>query len=154
MIYRLEKDFPGDMGVPDDACRGAHTERAVKAIADSLMVKEAVSIGNLRMCRLLPLSCIALLESFDILINLNSTMASHIEALEADVGHCRRYVDMSPMSIKAFLPHLGYEKALQLLEEFRAGVTQDLADFLRARLGAELVENLISQHNLTSPGYI
>ncbi|MGV8122633.1 MAG: aspartate ammonia-lyase [Candidatus Xenobiia bacterium LiM19] len=126
---------------------------ALKVIANDLMITEAASRASLQICEFIPLLAHALLESFDILINLNNTMASHIEAIEADAGHCRRYVDMSPMTITAFLPQLGYEKALQLLEEFRAGRTHDLADFLRARLGAELVEKVLSPHNLTSLGY-
>ncbi|MHC9543557.1 MAG: aspartate ammonia-lyase [Vulcanimicrobiota bacterium] len=126
---------------------------AVKVIANDVIITEAASRGSLQICEFLPLLGHAMLESFDILINLNNTMVSHIEALEADNVMCRRYVDNSPMSITAFLPHLGYEKAQQLLEEFRAGGTQDLADFLRARLGAELVEKVLSPYNLTSLGY-
>jgi len=126
---------------------------AMKVMANDMLVTEAASRGSLQICEFMPLLAHALLESFEILINLNNILSSHMAALKADAARCRNYVDMSPMTITAFLPHLGYEKALALLEEFRAGGKLDLAAFLRSRLGSDLVDRVLSPQNLTSLGY-
>jgi len=69
----------------------------------------------------------------------------------------RRIFYDSPTLIAAFIPHIDYERASALAEEFaRAktkGVAPDLRAFLTERLGAELVDKVLSTSYLIGLGY-
>jgi aspartate ammonia-lyase len=57
------------------------------------------------------------------------------------------------MVITAFIPSLGYERALELVEEFRKSGETDIRAFLKTRLDPELVENVLRPQNLVALGY-
>ena len=58
-----------------------------------------------------PLLGHALLESLDLLININGLLTSHVRGIQANKEKCEEYFNASPMIITALLPEIGYQKA-------------------------------------------
>jgi len=131
----------------------AAIQAGAKVIANDLIVTEASSKSSLQINEFMPLLAHAMLESLDILININGILAPHIELIKADQEKCREYFEKSPVIITAFLPHIGYEKAEVLLKEFSSSKKTNLREFLSEKLGKEIVEKTLSAHNLISLGY-
>ena len=101
----------------------------------------------------LPALANALLESLDLLVNINRIFAAHVLAIKANEAKCREYFDRSPGIIAALLPQIGYEKAQALLKEFNAAGKINLREFLSDKLGKELIERVFDPYNLISLGY-
>jgi aspartate ammonia-lyase len=57
------------------------------------------------------------------------------------------------MIITAFLPHIGYDRANALLQEFFSSGRNNLREFLSEKLGGKVVEKILSPYQLTSLGY-
>jgi aspartate ammonia-lyase len=57
------------------------------------------------------------------------------------------------MIITAFLPHIGYDRANGLLQEFFSSGRSNLREFLSEKLGRGLVEKILSPYRLVSLGY-
>jgi aspartate ammonia-lyase len=131
----------------------ATMQAAIKVLANDFIITEACSRSTFQINEFLPLLAHAILESLDILININSILADHIEAIKANEAKCRQYFDQSPMIITAFLPSLGYDRANELLQEFFSSGRNNLREFLSEKLGAGLVEKILSPYRLISLGY-
>jgi len=131
----------------------AAIQAGMKVIADDLIITQACSRGSLQINEFMPVIAQALLESLDILINVNRVFASHAAGVTADKTRCRWYFDRSPAIIAVLLPHIGYNKAERLLAEFKDSGEEDLRVFLSGRLGRELTGKVFDPHNLISLGY-
>ncbi len=131
----------------------AAIQAGTKAIANDLIVTEACSKSSLQINEFMPLLAHAMLESLDILVNINNMLAPHIEGIKAGAEKCREYLDKSPAIITAFLPSIGYERAEALLKEFSSSGKKNLREFLVEKLGEDTVDKTLSPHNLTSLGY-
>lgn len=125
----------------------------MKVMANDFLVAECSSRGSLQINEFLPLLGSSLLESLDLLNAVDSLLAPHIAAVQADEKMCRLHFEKSPMIVTALLPHIGYEKATLLIEEFFTTGRDNLRDFLAERLGSTLVDSAFSPHSLTSLGY-
>ncbi|MDD4013167.1 MAG: aspartate ammonia-lyase [Candidatus Omnitrophica bacterium] len=125
----------------------------LKVIANDLLVAEAVSRSTLQICEFMPLVSCALLESINILVNADRILAGHLEGLKAQEEVCRRNMDTCDAIVTAFLPVLGYEKAAELLKEYRDGGGRKIREFLSAKLGAEIVNRMLSPAKLIALGY-
>jgi aspartate ammonia-lyase len=101
----------------------------------------------------MPLLAHAFLESLDLLSRINLIFAKMVLAIGANEEKCREYFDKSPTIITALLPHIGYEKAEELLKEFSASGKNNLREFLSEKLGKELIERVFDPYNLISLGY-
>jgi aspartate ammonia-lyase len=131
----------------------AAIQTGIKAIANDLIVTEVCSRSTLQINEFLPLLAHSLLESLDLLIHLNTILAEHIEGISAGEGKCREHFDKSPMIITAFLPHLGYDRAGELLKDFMSSGRENLKEFLSEKLGKDFVEKILSPYHLTALGY-
>ncbi|MFZ2384650.1 MAG: aspartate ammonia-lyase [Candidatus Omnitrophota bacterium] len=131
----------------------AAAQAGMKVIANDLIITQACSSGSLQINEFMPAIAQALLESLDILININRLFASHAAGITADEKKCRWYFDRSPAIITALLPHIGYAKAQELLAEFNNSGGDDLRVFLSGKLGGELIEKVFDPYNLISLGY-
>ena len=89
----------------------------------------------------------------EILIKTNEMLEKYVREIKPNPEKCREYLDRNPIMITAFVPHIGYEKASILLKEFFASGKDNLREFLKEKLGKEMVEKLLSPHNLMSLGY-
>lgn len=125
----------------------------MKVIANDGIITETVSRGSLQINEYLPLLAQALLESLDLLINIDTLLVKYIKDIEADQEICEQYFDRSPMIITALLPAIGYEKATQLIAEFFSGREKNMRLFLEQKLGKEMVIKFLSPFQLTVLGY-
>ncbi len=131
----------------------ASMQAGMKVIANDFIVTETVSRGTLQINEFLPLLAHAILESLDILVNINDLLSEHVNQIRADEEKCREYFDKSPMLITALLPVIGYEKATELIGEFLSAGQKDMRRFLENKLGKELVKKTFSPDRITALGY-
>jgi aspartate ammonia-lyase len=131
----------------------AAIQAGMKVIANDMIITDACSRSSLQINEFMPLLAHSLLESLDILIAVNKTLAGHVSLIAADEKACRGYFEKSPMIITALVPHLGYEKASGLIEEFFASGRENLKEFLIGKIDKDLIEKVFSPYNLTSLGY-
>ncbi|MFB3895322.1 MAG: aspartate ammonia-lyase [bacterium] len=152
----LPKVQPGSSIMPqkvNPVILEAAIQTGLKVIGNDLMITEAASRSSFQINEFMPVIAHALLNSLKILVNINGILTSHIELITAKKENNLRYVDTSPMIITAFLPHIGYEKATALLQEFNKTGSNNLRDYLTEKLGKELVDRVLSPENLVSLGY-
>ncbi len=125
----------------------------MKVIANDAIIADAASRGTLQINEFLPLLAHGLLESLDLLVNINSLLATHVKGIVADEAKCAQYFNSSPMIITALLPAIGYERATELITEFSAGSENNMRQFLEQKLGKEIVDKHLSPFSLTALGY-
>jgi len=131
----------------------AAIQAGLKVMANDSLVAAACSRSTLQINEFLPLLAHALLESMDLLIRIDGVLADHIDGITANEAKCREIFDASPMIVTAFLPHIGYERAGALLADFFASGRKNVREFLREKLGADMVERVLSAERLISLGY-
>lgn len=84
----------------------------------------------------------------------NNILHKHVENIKASEEVCHNNLDKSLMFITAFLPHLGYKRCEELLEEFINDPDKDsIKVYLEEKLGNKLVNEVLSAENLTSLGF-
>jgi aspartate ammonia-lyase len=125
----------------------------IKVIANDAIVTDAAARGTLQINEFLPLLAHALLESLDMLINIDRLLTSHVRGIEANKEKCEEYFNASPMIITALLPVIGYEKATLFITEFSSGSEKNMRRFLEEKLGKELIDQIFSPYQLTALGY-
>lgn len=130
----------------------AAIQTGIKVVANDGIIAEAASRGTLQINEFLPLLAHSLLESLDLLTNINQLLAAHVRGITADSQRCREYFDYSPMIITALLPIIGYERATELMAEFTPG-SKGMRKFLEEKIGVSLVEKVFSSSSLTALGY-
>ena len=126
---------------------------SIKVKANVGVVLETASLGTLQLNEFLPLLAWGLLESLDILAATDSMLAGHVGGIVANEELCARNAAESPTLITAFLPHIGYERAEELVLDHRASGGRDFRRFLEEKLGGELVARVLSPSNLISLGH-
>jgi len=131
----------------------AAIQTGIKVIANDGIVTETAARGTLQINEFMPLLAHALLESLDLLININSLLTGHVRGIEANQEKCEEYFNASPMIITALLPVIGYEKATQFMTEFSTGREKNMRRFLEERLGKELIDQIFSPYQLTALGH-
>jgi len=152
----LPKLQPGSSIMPgkvNPVLMEAAMQAGLKVIANDFLITEACSRSTLQINEFLPLVAHAFLESLDVLLHLDSVLAVHIEGISGRNEKCQEYFDRSPMIVTAFLPHIGYDRAADLLKEFRGSGKKNLREFLTEKLGKELVEKVLSPFHLLALGY-
>jgi aspartate ammonia-lyase len=117
----------------------AAIQTGIKVIANDGIITETAARGTLQINEFLPLLAQALLESLDMLINVNSLLTEHVRGIEANKDKCEEYFDASPMIITALLPVIGYDKATLLITEFSSRGEKNMRRFLEEKLGKELI---------------
>ncbi|HOW28105.1 MAG TPA: aspartate ammonia-lyase [Elusimicrobiota bacterium] len=153
---RLEKRQAGSSIMPgkiNPVLLEAGIQTGLKVQSNDLLITESVSRGTFQLCEFMPLLALAFLESLEILTRFDALFSPHIERIEADVETCRARMDSSPTIITAFLPHIGYERAEEILRRFHASGQKDLHDFLHKELGKDTVERILSPSHVMSLGY-
>jgi aspartate ammonia-lyase len=125
----------------------------MKVIANDAIVTDAAARGTLQINEFLPMLAHALLESLDLLININRLLTEHVRGIQANKEKCEEYFNASPMIITALLPVIGYEKATQFITEFSSCGEKNIRLFLEKKLGKELIDKVLSPYQLTALGY-
>lgn len=125
----------------------------MKVIANDAIITDAAARGTLQINEFLPLLAHALLESLDLLININGLLTGHVRGIQANKEKCAEHFDASPMIITALLPVIGYEKAAQLIFDFSSCGGKDMRRFLEEKMGKEMIDKMLSPYQLTALGY-
>jgi aspartate ammonia-lyase len=128
-------------------------QTGMKVMANDAVVADVASRGTWQINEFLPLLAHVLLESLDILHNINRLFADHVDKITADEARCRAYCDESPMIMTALLPLIGYNEAMAIIKEFDKTNGKTVRAFLEEKFGSELVEKVFSPYNLTALGY-
>jgi aspartate ammonia-lyase len=125
----------------------------MKVIANDTVVTEAASRGTLQINEFLPLLAHSLLESLDLLININGLLTGHLRGIDTNKDKCEEFFNASPMIITALLPLIGYEKATEFIKEYSSSGKNNMRHFLEEKLGKELIDKTFSPYQLTTLGY-
>jgi len=128
-------------------------QTGIKVIANDLIITEAANRGSLQINEFLPLLADAFLESLDILIRINRKLAEEILRISADESRCRDIFNRSTMIVTAFLPEIGYDRAREILSDFRESGEMNVKEFLEKQLGPDLVNRILSPYQLTALGF-
>ncbi|KQC13225.1 MAG: aspartate ammonia-lyase [Desulfuromonas sp. SDB] len=128
-------------------------QTGIKIIANDLIITEGVSRGNLQINEFMPLLAHSLLESLQLLVNINPQLATMVRAIQADRNRCLEYFNRHPGIITAFVPEIGYVRAEKLLGEFENSPDNNFRQWLSHKLGEDIVEKTLSPFNLTKLGY-
>lgn len=126
----------------------------MKVCSCDRLVETCAANGTLQINEFLPLLADSLLEALRLLDNMCAMLIPCVERIHADRARCLDYFDRCPLVITAFIPHITYEHALDLLTEFRAAPSgTGLRDFLKIKLDPGLVDRVLRAQNLTALGY-
>jgi aspartate ammonia-lyase len=125
----------------------------MKVMANDAVIAEACSRGSLQINEFLPLVCFTLHESLDLLTRIDTALAAHVAGITVDEKRCRAFFEHSPTIVTALLPHIGYQKATLLVEEYTRSGRDNIAGFLTEKLGQELVDEVFSPQKLVALGY-
>ncbi len=131
----------------------AASQAAMKVIANDALVTEAASRATGQIVEFMPLLADALLGSLLLLNRINAVLTRHIDGIKADEARCRYYVDKSRTIITAFVAMVGYDRCNELLKQFEASGQENLRAFLEEALGKDMVDRVLSSHNLVGLGH-
>ncbi len=131
----------------------AAVQVGMKVIANDTIISDAASRGTQQINEFLPLLAHALIESLDLLINIDGLLTSHANGIRANRDKCEDYFNASPMIITALLPVIGYEKAQRLITEFSSRGENNMRRYLAEKLGKEMIDKIFSPYQLTALGY-
>ena len=131
----------------------AAIQAAIRVNADCDIIAECIGRGTLQINEFMPLIAESFMEGVDLLIAVNSILASHVNNISAGEESCRKYVEHSLGVFTAFVPVVGYEKATALIKEFKECGKENVKTFLAEKLGKELVDKILSAENIMSLGY-
>lgn len=126
---------------------------AMEVTALNRLVEDCAAAGTLQINEFMPLLADSLLRALAILKRITAALANHADGIIANPERCKALFDGSQTLITAFLPLTGYDKASELLKEFRAGQEKDFRLFLEMKLGKEVVNRTLSPYNLVSLGF-
>jgi len=137
----------------------ASIQAGLKVFANDSLVSDALSRGTGQISEFLPLAADSFLESLDLLAKADTLLADHVRGVTADEETCRRAFDRSPMLVTALVPHVGYERATELIREYRDLEKRSLPEgrtmrtFLEETLGKERIDRILSPWSLVALGY-
>lgn len=127
---------------------------ALKVKANNNLIAEAVELGSLQINEYLPLIASTILESLRLLEEANGTLCKVVQTLEPGVEACRLHEEDSLVLITAFLPHIGYKSAEELLNRYKESERRGtFRAFLVDELGEELVTKVLKPLSLMALGY-
>jgi len=126
---------------------------SIKVNANHQIVAQCAGAGSLQINEFLPLLAHSLIESMEILANIDTMLAAHIDKIVVNEALCEKYARGSVTLITAFLPHIGYEKAELLVKEYEGVKGIDFMQFLESKLGADLVKQVVTPASLMALGF-
>jgi aspartate ammonia-lyase len=129
-------------------------QSSLKVCSYDHLVEQCAALGTLQINEYMPLLADSLLRGLQMLHQMTDSLTEHAGKIIANPEYCKKLFENNQQIITAFLPYIGYAKALELLNDFKA-VQDDISfhDFLVEKLDKDNVERVLSPHNLTSLGY-
>ncbi len=127
-----------------------------KVYANDVLISSLSALGVLELNAYIPMIGHALLESLDLLISANRSMADYLlKGLTVnETDEARRHITESPSLTTALIPYIGYKKATELALMMREKHIDifSLNNELHF-IEKELLEELIKAHQLLKTGY-
>jgi aspartate ammonia-lyase len=142
--------MPGKVNpvLPESIIQGAMSVRACHQLC-----AECAASGTLQINEFMPLLADSILNALELLCNLSTMMKKCIDGVMADKEKCQKLFNACPTTITAFLPGLGYEKTLELLQKFQQSGGDDIREFMNNELGIDTVNKVLTPENLMSLGH-
>jgi len=122
----------------------------IKAL--NTIVTDAAAMGTFQLCEFLPLLASALLESLECSKAAAEMLTKHIPGITAHPDVCMEHACRSTTIITAFLPHIGYERAQKLIQDYNPSA-ETFKAFLERALGSSLVATVLSPQNIMAMGF-
>jgi len=95
---------------------------AFQVIGNDLTINLASEAGQLELNVMEPVLAFNLMQSFDIMTNVQNTFVERcVEGITANEERCREYVEKSIGIVTALNPHIGYEKTCLVAKEALKG---------------------------------
>ena len=86
-------------------------------------------------------------------MKINRILAEHVLGIKANPEIARDRFEKSEMIITAFLPIIGYDKAEDLVAEFKTSGEVNFKTFLKTKIDSDLVDKTLSPDSLMMLGY-
>ncbi|HNY17585.1 MAG TPA: lyase family protein [Treponemataceae bacterium] len=131
-------------------------QAGMRARASLTLVGEAAAHGTLQINEYLPLVADSLIEALKLVAAAARSLSSLVDGVEANDTACRARVESDPIIVTAFLPSIGYERAQELLAEYRESANangETIRAFLTRKLGADAVDRALSSDALSALGF-
>jgi len=128
-------------------------QASIKVMANDFMISEAVSRSTFQINEFMPLIAFSILESIDILTNINIILTDYVNNIKANYEKIKYFIESSPTIVTAFIPYIGYDRAGKILKDFSSSGENSLKEYLIKELGQELVDRVLSPYSLMSLGY-
>lgn len=97
------------------------TQVAFQVMGNDQVIAMAAAAGQLELNAFMPLIAHNLLQSLELLINaVNIFSEKCVKGIKADEERCRRWLEESHSFITALTPHLGYDRAAELVKKAMA----------------------------------
>jgi aspartate ammonia-lyase len=132
----------------------AGIQTGIKILANDEIINNAAISSTLELVEFMPLIADAMLESLDLLINFNSLFENYIYKISANKEECQKIFDNNPIIITAFVSHVGYDKAQELISGYNKSLHKNVREYLNQKLGKDLVDKVLSINNLIALGYV
>ncbi|NLW30957.1 MAG: aspartate ammonia-lyase [Fibrobacter sp.] len=126
---------------------------SIKVSANNKIISDCAARGSFQINEFLPLIALSLLESVTLLSNSDKMLTEYVKNIEANSVNCEKHTSSSTTLITAFLPYIGYKKAESLVDEFNNLVDIEFREFLAKKLGAQLVNRILSPEEIMALGY-
>ncbi|ADY72800.1 Fumarate hydratase [Desulfurobacterium thermolithotrophum DSM 11699] len=152
---RLKPVQPGSSIMPgkvNPVVLEATMQVALKVKANSYIVRECASSSTFQIVEFMPLIAFSFLESLRLLLNVTTVLKEHLTKLKADKEFCKKYFEESFSIITALLPLIGYEKAVEIVQEMKTKEVKNIKEFLQQKFGNKILK-LLSPESLNSLGY-
>jgi aspartate ammonia-lyase len=124
----------------------------VRMKALNTIVTDAAAMGTFQLCEFLPLLADALLESLECGKAAAAMLTKHIPGITANPNVCMEHACRSTTIVTAFLPHIGYERAQKLIQEYNPKI-EPFRTYLERTLGSSLVATVLSPQNIMTMGF-
>jgi aspartate ammonia-lyase len=130
------------------------TQIAYQVMANDVAITMATASGHLELNPFLPLVAHNLLQSMTLLANGSRILADRcIQGIEANKERCEELLTRSHVTITAFVPYLGYERAQEVLEKaVRKGVSVTEILIEEKLFSPDEIEAILKPEELTTPG--
>ena len=90
----------------------------IKVLGNDVIINQCVSAGQLELNQCFPMVAFSLLESLEMLTNVNKTLRENcINGIVANKNNIQNHIDHSYVTLTALIPQIGYKKASQIAKE-------------------------------------
>lgn len=127
----------------------------IKVLANDFIINECASRASYQINEFMPLLGYSFLESLSMLEKSAEKLSQHVDKITASPAEMTKILNTSLSTITSFVPYIGYKKCEELTKEFKDLNDKSIifTDFLKNKLGEEMVAKVLSPQKINSLGY-